>query len=284
MTQAVPTEGFTAPPAAGNPPAAPNGTTINIPPPNPAPAPAAAEPAANPAGLDAAIAAMTAALKGIAPAAPEPAAPATTSVDSNLNGYDVNSIEDPIIKSMATVMQTVGKDIDLDRAIGKAIEDGRADLIDVAYLREKGGANAADLITIATSLVNAVAAKSAAVSSEVYSLAGGQAQWDAGVAVFNQAAPQELRLVVAQMLDSGKEQLVKAGAKMVVEFSKNSGHLPSVNPLLNTGVAAPAAAAQALDKVGFQTELRKLNPQDRDYIAQREQLFARRQLGRQLGK
>ena len=77
---------------------------------------------------------------------------------------------------------------------------------------------------------------------------------------------------------------MKAGAKMVVEFSKNSGHLPSVNPLLNTGVAAPAAAAQALDKVGFQTELRKLNPQDRDYIAQREQLFARRQLGRQLGK
>lgn len=283
MTQAVPTEGFTAPPAAGNPPAAPNGNTINIPPPNHAPAPAAAEPAANPAGLDAAIAAMTAALKGITPAAPEPAAPAPAA-DSTLNGYDVNSIDDPIIKSMATVMQTVGKDIDLDRAIGKAISDGRADLIDIAYLREKGGANAADLITIATGLVNAVAEKSAAVSNEVHALAGGQAQWDAGVAVFNQAAPQELRLVVAQMLDSGKEQLVKAGAKMVVEFSKNSGHLPSVNPLLNTGASAPAAAAQALDKAGFQAELRKLNPQDRDFNAQREQLFARRQLGRQLGK
>lgn len=270
MTIAVQTEGFTAPPA-GNPP---NGNTINIPPPQ-VNAPAPGAPA--PAGLDAAIAAMTAAIQSIAPAAP--AAPAA----SNLNGYDVNSIDDPIINSMATVMQTVGKGVNLDRAIGKAIEDGRTDLIDVAYLREVGGANAQDLITIATGLVNAVAAKSASVSNEVHALAGGQANWDAGVAVFNQAAPSELRLVVAQMLDSGKEQLIKAGAKMVVEFSKNSGKLPSVNPLLQSGASAPAAA-QALDKVAFQTELHKLDPNSRDFQSQREQLFARRQLGRQLGK
>lgn len=281
MTQAVPTDGFVAPPPAGNPP---NGNTIDIPPQVQQPAPAPVVPdQAQPAGLDAAIAAMTAAIKGITPDAPAPAASTEPAVDANLNGYDVNSIDDPIIKSMATVMQTVGKGIDLDRAIGKAIEDGRTDLIDVAYLREKGGANAQDLITIATGLVNAVAAKSAAVSNEVHTLAGGQANWDAGVAVFNQAAPQELRMVVAQMLDSGKEQLVKAGAKMVVEFSKNSGKLPSVNPLLQSGASAPAQA-QALDKVGFQEELRKLNPQSRDFGAQREQLFARRQLGRQLGK
>lgn len=280
MTQAVPTEGFTAPPA-GSPP---NGNTINIPPPQVnAPAPDAAAAAPAPAGLDAAIAAMTAAIKSITPAAPAAPAAGEPAVESGLNGYDVNSIDDPIIKSMATVMQTVGKGVDLDRAIGKAIEDGRTDLIDVAYLREVGGANAQDLITIATGLVNAVAAKSAAVSNEVHALAGGQANWDAGVAVFNQAAPSELRLVVAQMLDSGKEQLIKAGAKMVVEFSKNSGKLPNVNPLLQSGASAPAAA-QALDKVAFQTELRKLDPNSRDFQSQREQLFARRQLGRQLGK
>lgn len=279
MTQAVPTEGFTAPPA-GSPP---NGNTINIPPPVNAPAPDATPAAPAPAGLDAAIAAMTAAIQSITPAAPAATAAGEPAVESNLNGYDVNSIDDPIIKSMATVMQTVGKGVDLDRAIGKAIEDGRTDLIDVAYLREVGGANAQDLITIATGLVNAVAAKSASVSNEVHALAGGQANWDAGVAVFNQAAPSELRLVVAQMLDSGKEQLIKAGAKMVVEFSKNSGKLPSVNPLLQSGASAPAAA-QALDKVAFQTELRKLDPNSRDFQSQREQLFARRQLGRQLGK
>ncbi len=280
MTTAVPTEGFTAPPAGG----APNGNPIPIPPQVTAPAPDATPAAAPaPAGLDAAIAAMTAAIQSITPAAPAAPAAGEPAAESSLNGYDVNSIEDPIIKSMATVMQTVGKGVDLDRAIGKAIEDGRTDLIDVAYLREVGGANAQDLITIATGLVNAVAAKSASVSNEVHALAGGQANWDAGVAVFNQAAPSELRLVVAQMLDSGKEQLIKAGAKMVVEFSKNSGKLPSINPLLQSGASAPAAA-QALDKVAFQTELRKLDPNSRDFQSQREQLFARRQLGRQLGK
>ena len=281
MTTAVPTEGFNAPPAGG----APNGNPIPIPPQVTAPAPyatpAAAAPA--PAGLDAAIAAMTAAIQSITPATTAAQAAVEPAVESSLNGYDVNSIEDPIIKSMATVMQTVGKGVDMDRAIGKAIEDGRTDLIDVAYLREVGGANAQDLITIATGLVNAVAAKSASVSNEVHALAGGQANWDAGVAVFNQVAPQELRIVVAQMLDSGKEQLIKAGAKMVVEFSKNSGKLPNVNPLLQSGASAPAAA-QALDKVAFQTELRKLDPNARDFQSQREQLFARRQLGRQLGK
>lgn len=281
MTQAVPTEGFNAPPAGG----VPNGNPIPIPPQVTAPAPdatpAAAAPA--PAGLDAAIAAMTAAIQSITPATPAAPVAPEPAVESTLNGYDVNSIEDPIIKSMATVMQTVGKGVDMDRAIGKAIEDGRTDLIDVAYLREVGGANAQDLITIATGLVNAVAAKSASVSNEVHTLAGGQANWDAGVAVFNQAAPSELRLVVAQMLDSGKEQLIKAGAKMVVEFSKNSGKLPSIHPLLQSGASAPAAA-QALDKASFQAELQKLDPQSRDFIEQRAQLFARRQLGRQLGK
>lgn len=280
MTTAVPTEGFNAQPAGG----APNGNPIPIPPQVTAPAPDATPTAAPaPAGLDAAIAAMTAAIQSITPATPTAPAATEPAVESTLNGYDVNSIEDPIIKSMATVMQTVGKGVDMDRAIGKAIEDGRTDLIDVAYLREVGGANAQDLITIATGLVNAVAAKSASVSNEVHTLAGGQANWDAGVAVFNQAAPYELRLVVAQMLDSGKEQLIKAGAKMVVEFSKNSGKLPSVNPLLQSGASAPAAA-QALDKVSFQTELRKLDPNARDFQSQREQLFARRQLGRKLGK
>jgi len=279
MTTPVATNGFVEPPV-------PNGTPINIPPPAApvAPAePAAATPAAAPAGFETALAALTEALKGAqAPAAPAAAA-AEPAVQSELASYDVSSIEDPIIKSMATIMQTVGKGLDMDRALGKAIADGRADLIDVAYLREKGGANADDLIAIANGLVNAVAAKSAAVTSEVHKLAGGEEQWDAGVAVFNKSAPQELRMVVAQMLDSGKDNMIQAGAKLIVEFSKGSGYLPNVTPGVNSG-AASMPAAQALDKFEFQAELRKLNPQDRNFNEQRADLFARRSLGRSLGK
>ena len=278
MTTPVATNGFVEPPAAP----AVNGTPINIPAPVApvAAAPAATPAAAAPAGLDAAIAALTEAMRGAAPAATVVQEPA---VQTGLNTYDVNGIDDPIIKSMATVMQTVGKGLDMDRAIGKAIADGRPDLIDVAYLREKGGANAEELITIANGLVNAVAAKGNAVTAEVHNLAGGEAGWDAGVAAFNKGAPQELRVVVAQMLDSGKDNLIKAAAKLVVEFSKGSGYIPNVNPGVQSG-AASLPAAQALDKFAFQEELRKLNPQDRNFNAQRGELFARRALGRSLGK
>lgn len=280
MTTAVPTEGFNAPPAAGNPAQAP---VTGFPPPpaaNPAPAapPAAPVPAGNP-DLTAAIAALTSALGTQQPAATPPEA----SVAAGLNSYDVDSIDDPILKSMATVLKTVGKDVDLDRAIGRAISEGRVDLIDVAYLREKGGANANDLVTIAQGLVQAVQAKGAAVTNSVHALAGGEAQWDAGVAAFNAQAPRELRMVVAQMLDSSKEDLIQAGAKLVVEFSKSSGAIPNVGASVATG-ASSLPAAQALSKGEFQDELRKLNPQDRAFEEQRKALFARRSLGRQLNK
>jgi hypothetical protein len=279
VTQAVPTEGFTAPPAAGNPAQAP---VTGFPPPpaaNPAPAAQPAAPAqpGNP-DLTAAIAALTSAL-----GTQQPAAEPEVSVAGGLNTYDVDSIDDPILKSMATVLKTVGKGVDLDRAIGRAISEGRTDLIDVAYLREKGGANANDLITIAQGLVQAVQAKGAAVTDSVHKLAGGEAQWDAGVAAFNAQAPRELRMVVAQMLDSNKEDLIQAGAKLVVEFSKSSGAIPNVGATVATG-ASSLPAAQALSKLEFQDELRKLNPQDRSYEEQRKTLFARRSLGRQLNK
>ena len=275
MTQVVPTEGFTAPPAAGNPP-----TQVGVPPVvAPAAAPVAPAAQGNP-DLTAAIAALTSALGTSQQATPAEQEP---SIGEGLNTYDVESIEDPILKSMATVLKTVGKGVDLDRAIGRAISEGRVDLIDVAYLKENGGVNSNELITIAQGLVQAVQAKGAAVTDSVHKLAGGEAQWDAGVAAFNAQAPQELRVVVAQMLNSNKENLIQAGAKLVVEFSKNSGALPNVNANIAAG-ASSLPAAQALSKVEFQDELRKLNPQDRAFESQRKELFARRALGRQLNK
>lgn len=245
--------------------------------------PTAQEPAPAPdAGMAAAIAALTAAMAANKPAEPAPAQAVTPSATGSLNTYDVAGIDDPIIKSMATVMQTVGKGLDMDRVMGKAIENGRIDLIDAAYLREHGGANAEQLLTIAQGIVQAVEAKGRQVTSEIHSLAGGEPVWNASLAAFNTKAPQEPRVVVAQMLDSNQDNLIKAGAKMIVEYGKSSGALPQINPLLQSG-AAGMPAAQAIDKAAFQEELRKLDPQSRGFDAQRATLFARRQLGRQLG-
>jgi hypothetical protein len=284
MTQAVPTNGFIESPAnaplAGAPPA--NQLPGFVAPPVAAvAAPAGAAPAAGtPNPLDASINALIAALNAQAPAAAV-AAPVATA-DAGLNNFDVTTLEDPILRSMATVMQTVGKGLDMNRALGLAIERGDAALIDTAYLREKGGDSAEQLIVIAKGIVEAVEAQATAVTAGIHALAGGEPQWNSSVAAFNKAAPEHLRKVVAVMLDSEKKEQINAAAKLVVEYAKGSGLVPNAQGLIHNGGTA-SSSAQALTKEAFQIALRSLKSDDRNYQAQRGDLFARRQQGKNLG-
>lgn len=253
------------------------------------PAQAAQAPAGTP-DLTNVVALLQQALGTQAPAAaPAAATPAGQEdrpdwLKTSVADFDISTIDDPIIRSMATVLQTAGKDIDLDRAISKALKYGDAGLVDVAYLTEKGGANAAQLVTIAQGLVQSVTAQSDAIMSEVYSTTGGEAGWDASVASFNTSAPQALRTTVAAMLDSTNKAQIKAGAQIIAEFGRAGGHIPQQGaPLLNAA-AGSSASAQGLDKRGFQAELRKLDVNSPDYNEQRENLFSRREIGRRLGK
>lgn len=294
MTQMVPTDGFAAVPPAGAKP----GFT----PPVDDAARAAAEAAAAqtaagaakpaPAGTDesglaAAIAALTAALGAgdgkPAPAVGEGQVAGPADAAGSLNAFDPATLQDPILRSMATVMQTVGKGIDMDRVFSKALEHGDASLLDVAYLREKGGENAEQLLTIAQGIVSAVNAQGEALQKSVHDAAGGSAVWNASTSVFNKAAPSELRAVAKLLLDSGDANKVKAGAKLVVEFAKSKGLVPQHHNRVADGSTAAMPAAAGLSKTAFQDELRKLNPGARDYSTQREELFARRAFGRQLG-
>lgn len=282
MTQAVPTNGFVAPPGVNIPPANPQPGFV-VPEPAKVAEPAKTEPAAAP-NLDAQVQALLAALQS-QQKPPEPAAaPVTDGVNpGSLNTLDPATLQDPILRSMATVMQTIGKDLDMDRVFSKALDHGDASLLDLAYLRDKGGVNAPQLITIAEGIVQAVNAQADAVTKGVHDLAGGSQNWEASVAAFNKSAPVEFRQVVALMLDSKDSGKINAGAKLVVEFAKGSGFIPNVNPLVQSQ-GAGMAAAQALTKEGFQAELRKLNPNSRDFGEQRQALFARRQMGRNLGQ
>lgn len=289
----VPQQGFQVPPAGEparvpvQPIAAPGQQPGWLPQGQPAAQPATQpqgqQPAAAP-DLGAALAAIQAAL-GTAPQGAQPAQAAAEVpgwVPENLESFDVEGIDDPIIKSMATVMQTVGKGLDLDRVMSRALAYGDPTLIDVAYLNEKAGANAQQLVTIAQGIVQAVNAKSDAITQSVYAVAGGEAQWNASVAAFNQAAPQELRLTVAHMLDSTKDTLIQAGAKIIAEFGKNSGMIPQQGaPLLQA--AAGQFAGQGLSKADFKAELAKLRPDAPGFEAAREALFARRSLGKRSG-
>lgn len=198
------------------------------------------------------------------------------------NQFDVASIKDPVIKSMAGILQTVGKDLDLDRVIGRALAHNDASLIDEAYLAEKGGANAQQLAQIARGIVQAVSAKADEIQRNVHALVGGEANWSAAVAAFNAKAPQELRVTVSRMLDSTDEQFITAGAKIVAEFAKNSGLTPQPAALLQNG-AASVPAAHGLSREQFQAELVKLDKYSPEYEQRRAELFTRRSVGKRNG-
>jgi hypothetical protein len=292
----VPNQSFQVPPA-GDPARVPGSNPVHshnqqpgwVQQTQPAAVPAQAQPAATAATpdmnsvmqmLQAALAGKDAQATAAVPAAQPAADTARPSwMQSSANDFDVTQIDDPIIRSMATVMQTVGKDLDLDRVLGKALTHGDLTLIDEAYLNEKAGANAPQLAEIARGIVQAVGAKADAVTKSVYDEAGGEAAWDTSVAAFNNAAPQELRITVAQMLNSTNENFIKAGAKIVAEFGKNSGMIPQIGkPLLSSEAAG--AAGQGLSKVQFQAELSKLRPDTPGYEEARTALFTRRSLGK----
>lgn len=311
----VPTNGFQAPPAPGAPavpPPQPQGGGFNVPPagppartpgngepivhtgqqpgylqPNPALTPGQ-QPAQQPAQATD-LSALVAALQAIAP--PNlPGAPAAQPTETALpawasNGlaqFDVNAVDDPIIRSMANILQTTGKGLDLDRVLGRALAYGDPALIDRAYLAEKGGANAPQLAEIAAGIVQAVNAKSSAITNEVHSLVGGEANWNAASAAFNAQAPQHLKVVVATMLDSTNSDQIRAAAKVVAEFSRASGLIPQQGaPLLNG--ASSVVTGQGLSKAAFQAELAKLRPDTQGYEQARESLFARRSLGKRSG-
>ncbi len=201
----------------------------------------------------------------------------------DLNTLDPATIEDPALRSMAYALRVAGPDIDFNRALGNAIKHGDPGLIDVHYLTEKGGANSKALIEMAKGVVQAVEGQAKATSDRIMQSVGGEQAWQTSVAAFNSRAPQELRTTVAQMLNSGKENLIQAGAKIVQQFGQQSGLIPQIGtaPILNT--AATSGTGQALDKVGFQTALQKLDRNAPNYEQSREELFNRRRMGKQLG-
>ena len=297
----VPTQGFQVPPA-GDPPRMPNGNGHPIAAPNQQPGwvQNPGQPQQQPQqqaqqptqpDMSSMVAMLQAALAGQQPAnaqaQAQPAQPQADAIRPNwmqasANEFDVNQINDPIIKSMATVLQTAGKDLDLDRVLSKALAFGDPALVDLAYLRDAGGQQAAQLAKIAKGIVQAVNAKAEAVTNEVYNSVGGEAVWHSSVAAFNQSAPHELRVTVAQMLDSTNENFIKAGAKIVAEFGRSSGLIPQQGaPLLHS--ASAGVQGQGLTREQFQSELRKIDPNSAGFEQAREALFARRALGKRSG-
>ena len=237
------------------------------------------------ADVDKAVAAALAAKGTPAPAATSSTAPLVDPLAAIKAGnatYTNDGTGDPVLNSFTEVFLSVGADIDMDRAFGKAMLYGNTALIDTAYITEKGGANSVQLQTIAKAIVDRVTAQTHASTTAIHESAGGKAQWDAASAAFNANAPAHTKQVIAAMLNSGNSESISAAAKSIVEFSRGSGLVPTHAALLNSGGAQDSA--QAIGKTEFQKLHLALDQNSRTYQQDRAQLFQRRQLGKQLGQ
>lgn len=201
-----------------------------------------------------------------------------------LNDIDVAQIDDPQLRTLGELLITSAPNLDLERALGKAIEYLDPNLIDTHYIKEVGGEKAKALVALAEQIVNTAAVQGEATINAIYQGAGGKENWDAAVALFNKQAPQHIRQVAAELLDSKNFERIKTGAQFILDYARQQGGL-ATQPQYQQPSAARGDAAQALTKAQFQQELQKLVPEhlNPQYAEQRAELYRRRQLGKDLG-
>lgn len=133
-------------------------------------------------------------------------------------------------------------DSDMVRAIGKAVEYGDPNLIDTAFIKERFGEHAdyAELLAKAY-LDDQVGAAKRAVD-EAYALVGGKENWDGIAKLFAAKAPDNIRMAVRALADSGK---IKEAVQLAVETTQNLGLIPIINPQLRGGAGGDGALSAA---------------------------------------
>lgn len=208
----------------------------------------------------------------------------TMGADGALTATKAAAQADAYVMSIFSTFEMVAPDLDLARAVGNALDRGDASLIDTKYIVEKAGDKAGKLIEVAKGLVNHVTTTVDKLTKDIYASAGGEAQWNAAVEVFNKAAPKYLREFVAQGVDSANPARIQTAVESMLDFVKQNGGVPTApQGHVRAGGGAPNAA-MGLSKAEYQAERMKLDRRARDYADQERELTARRQLGKQMGK
>lgn len=153
---------------------------------------------------------------------------------STINMLD-NFQNDPQFKPIAMYLDTKLEGVDTDRAFAKAIEYGDVGLIDRAYLVEKLGDGADEVINLSTSLFEAAQAKATAQVNEVYQQFGGHQVVSQAVKYFNEKGSSAERKVLGSLLDSGVKENVQYAMERIVSFAKQSGGVVSNNNAIPMG-------------------------------------------------
>jgi len=163
---------------------------------------------------------------------PVPAPVADTSpIPSDVTG---NTSLDIAISAFVSV--TGATNSDMERATANAVAYGDPNLIDVAFLKEKFGKHGDQAVALARAAVSDSVKQSADAStaalSTVHTAAGGEAQWNQALSVFNSSASATMKEAVKALMNNGN---ISGGAELLMQAVNGSGLVPNAQPLLSGG-------------------------------------------------
>ena len=139
---------------------------------------------------------------------------------------------------------------------------------------------------LATAAVQETQAGVARATQEVYSVAGGEAQWNTAVQAFNANAPEDAQGYAGYLADQGK---FKQAAEYVLNYNKQGGFVNTVaQPPLQGG---NGSTQTGLSLAEYRTEIGKIEQEagnrslgSPEFAARIADLDSRRTLGRQQGR
>lgn len=257
----------------------------------PAPQPAATQDAAQAAqGQGADINALLAQLKAqIEPQqAQQPlnqvqTQPQPQEAPTSLGGYSVKDA-DPTTQMALMAAMAMAPGIDFDRVVGNALSRGDPKLIDRKYLKEAFPKEYQKLEGIATQLVSYVNQRADQLQQQVYSMVGGQENWDSAVNAFNQSAPLPVRRMVAKALDSKDPSQIMEAAQTVQSFAQMGGFMSQRTPSPVNPYAPAGGSQQGLSYKEFKEALAKLDAnggrRDADWVDNITLLMKARAIGK----
>lgn len=217
-----------------------------------------------------------------APAVPEQGKPDAKPVAAgsvqDLVGAELMA-EPLVATSVSLIEHLCGDKVDLDRAFGKAQEEGDARFIDAAYLKEVLGDNAAAVIQAATQVLAHAQTYGQRQAEAVFaSVPGGKETLDKASDFFQANATPQQRAAIQRLLDSGDVEAMKYAANEIVKFASEQGGvvIHNAQPL---GVPAAAKGLSRDEYIDALDKGRRFGFKQGEY----EKLRAQRALGRQQG-
>lgn len=175
----------------------------------------------------------------------------------DLNTLDVEALGDEYISAQVSLLKSYLPDLDMNKALGKALEFGDKNLIDGFYIREVAGDRAEDVIRHLSSLYDNAESRTNELANEIVQLAGGQERWQSAVSAFNAKAGAGVQRIVRELLSSYNQKDYIEAAQVVLNYASTEGGVNQPAELLTPQAPPSNEDAQPLSKSEYVAAITK---------------------------